>query len=339
MADNNAAYYYHFDGLGSVVALSDSDGDSCQSYEYSAYGQVAASDPNFLANPYMFTGRRFDIETGLYYYRARYYNPHIGRFMQTDPIGYGDGINWYAYCGNNPVGRTDPSGLYYTFLNLTHEKVKKNKRNQPLLTFAWVEGDSVDVLWFGINVDAWYADAPELFAEEAKERDWVKEKQTGYELSLNWTPLEVNKDKYTQDWFFWRLQAMRFLNPSMAGTIGTLEQYMADPDNPRTVIIHENHTNRPEYGGGPNGYNTVNIPNTVRIDWHPLYERRANIPSLVCLAHEFSHALDYVHDGIMYPEPRSQDLAIGVENTMRGAYRLKVPGYAWLLPRRVPRRF
>jgi len=105
-ADNNKAYYYHFDGLGSVVALSNSNGDSCQSYEYSAYGQVAASDPNFLANPYMFTGRRFDIETGLYYYRARYYNPHIGRFMQTDPIGYG-----YGYCGNNPLAFVDPSGL------------------------------------------------------------------------------------------------------------------------------------------------------------------------------------------------------------------------------------
>jgi len=59
----------------------------------------------------MFTGRRFDIETGLYYYRARYYNPHIGRFMQTDPVGYDEGINWYAYCGNNPIGRADPSGL------------------------------------------------------------------------------------------------------------------------------------------------------------------------------------------------------------------------------------
>jgi len=53
-ADNNKAYYYHFDGLGSVVALSNSNGDSCQSYEYSVYGQVAASDPNH-PNPYMFT--------------------------------------------------------------------------------------------------------------------------------------------------------------------------------------------------------------------------------------------------------------------------------------------
>jgi len=114
-ADNNKAYYYHFDGLGSVVALSNSNGDSCQSYEYSVYGQVAASDPNH-PNPYMFTGRRFDIETGLYYYRARYYNPHIGRFMQTDPVGYSAGMNWYAYCRNNPLSLVDPSGLEPEFV-------------------------------------------------------------------------------------------------------------------------------------------------------------------------------------------------------------------------------
>jgi len=65
---------------------------------------------DLIGNPYMFTGRRFDLETGLYYYRARYYDPDTGRFLQTDPIGYGDGINWYNYCGNNPLNFTDPSG-------------------------------------------------------------------------------------------------------------------------------------------------------------------------------------------------------------------------------------
>jgi RHS repeat-associated protein len=102
------AYYYHFDGLGSVVALSDADGETVQTYEYSVYGEPAASDPNH-PNPYLFTARRFDPETGLYHYRARAYNPYIGRFLQTDPAG--QGMNAYTYCANSPVGRVDPSGL------------------------------------------------------------------------------------------------------------------------------------------------------------------------------------------------------------------------------------
>jgi len=110
VADSNTVSYYHFDGLRSVVALSNSSGTTIQTYEYTVYGEVAAEDPNH-PNPYLFTGRRFDRETGLYYYRARYYNPYIGRFLQTDPVGYSAGINLYSYCGNNPLGRVDPLGL------------------------------------------------------------------------------------------------------------------------------------------------------------------------------------------------------------------------------------
>jgi len=110
VADSNAVYYYHYDALGSVVALSDSAGDTVQTYEYSVYGQVAVEDINH-PNPYMFTGRRFDIEIGLYYNRARYYNPYTGRFLQTDPIGYQAGMNLYKYCGHNSLNYTDPSGL------------------------------------------------------------------------------------------------------------------------------------------------------------------------------------------------------------------------------------
>jgi len=86
-------------------------------YIYSIYADYIPDaqdeDPELIGNPYMFTGRRFDLETGLYYYRARYYDPNTGRFLQTDPIGYADGINWYNYCGNNPLNCIDPGGLWY----------------------------------------------------------------------------------------------------------------------------------------------------------------------------------------------------------------------------------
>ena len=111
-------YYYHFDGLGSVVALSDVNNVIVERYSYDVFGAPTIYDVNnsqisqsVIGNPYMFTARSIDHETGLYYYRARMYNSVIGRFLQTDPIGYEDGINVYAYCGNNPVNFADPMGL------------------------------------------------------------------------------------------------------------------------------------------------------------------------------------------------------------------------------------
>ena len=109
VADASATYYYHFDALGSVLALSNASGDTVQTYEYSVYGEVAVEDANHT-NPYMFAGVRYDIEIGLYYNRARYYNPYTGRFLQTDPWDYYDSLNLYWYCWNNPLNFLDPSG-------------------------------------------------------------------------------------------------------------------------------------------------------------------------------------------------------------------------------------
>jgi RHS repeat-associated protein len=103
-------YYYHCDGLGSVVGLTNSSGNTVEVYEYDVYGRLGATDASH-PNRFMFTGREYDKETGLYYYRARYYNPQIGRFLQTDPVGYEAGINWYRYCVNNPLNCVDPQGL------------------------------------------------------------------------------------------------------------------------------------------------------------------------------------------------------------------------------------
>lgn len=61
----------------------------------------------------MYTGREYDQEMGLYYYRARYYDPREGRFIQKDPISYNGGINVYAYVQNNPINFKDPTGLAF----------------------------------------------------------------------------------------------------------------------------------------------------------------------------------------------------------------------------------
>jgi RHS repeat-associated protein len=80
-------YYYHYDGLGSVSDITDADGTTVESFNYDVYGQP--SQVSSIGNHYYFTGRRYDDETGLYYYRARYYSPSIGRFLQRDPITWG----------------------------------------------------------------------------------------------------------------------------------------------------------------------------------------------------------------------------------------------------------
>lgn len=102
-------YYYHFDGLGSVAALSDSDGDIVERYSYDVFGEPNRTSS--VGNPYFFTGRQYDDETGLYYYRARYYKPSMGRFLQTDPLRYFAGLNLYTYVSNNPINWIDPYGL------------------------------------------------------------------------------------------------------------------------------------------------------------------------------------------------------------------------------------
>ncbi|MFM6472750.1 MAG: RHS repeat-associated core domain-containing protein, partial [Dolichospermum sp.] len=81
-------------------------------FVYDSFGQVISESNPAIDTRYLFTGREFDQETGLYYYRARYYNATNGRFISLDPIGFDSGDeNFYRYVANNSVNLFDSLGL------------------------------------------------------------------------------------------------------------------------------------------------------------------------------------------------------------------------------------
>ena len=140
---NSATYVYRKDGQGNICALIDSNGNVVVQYKYDAWGnhavlylnkvndkeqyseaEDAAFDENYAKNktlaelnPFRYRGYYYDEETGLYYLKSRYYDPEVGRFITIDDISYLDpetinGLNLYAYCGNNPVMNVDPNGTF-----------------------------------------------------------------------------------------------------------------------------------------------------------------------------------------------------------------------------------
>ncbi|MCX6580463.1 MAG: hypothetical protein NT166_09790 [Candidatus Aminicenantes bacterium] len=127
----SAPYYFHTDAIGSTTAVTDADGNVVESVDYDIYGMPTFKSPDgtvlsksSIGNNILFQGREYDNETNLYYYRARYYDPIMGRFLQTDPIGYQDSMNLYQAFNMNGVNFVDPMGKLYLRLNLIDNPVK-----------------------------------------------------------------------------------------------------------------------------------------------------------------------------------------------------------------------
>jgi RHS repeat-associated protein len=108
--DSAGSRYFLNGGLGSTEALTDASGSILTQYTYDPFGNTTVTGAA-STNPFQYTGREND-GTGLYYYRARYYSPHLQRFISEDPLGFGaDSVNFYDYVGNSPSNFTDPFGL------------------------------------------------------------------------------------------------------------------------------------------------------------------------------------------------------------------------------------
>ena len=99
--------WLHADRLGSIVAATDGAGGNPAINSYDEYGIPGPAN----SGRFQYTGQAWLPELGMYYYKARIYSPTLGRFLQTDRIGYQGGLNLYAYVDDDPINKTDPDGL------------------------------------------------------------------------------------------------------------------------------------------------------------------------------------------------------------------------------------
>jgi RHS repeat-associated protein len=110
---NGSYYYYVYNGHGDVIQVLDESGNTVNTYQYDEWGNILSQNEQ-IANPIRYAGEYYDEESGLYYLRARYYDPLLGRFISKDSVE-GDitnplSLNRYAYCAGNPIIYIDPTG-------------------------------------------------------------------------------------------------------------------------------------------------------------------------------------------------------------------------------------
>jgi len=163
MIRGGQTYYYHPNAHYNIELLTDGTGTPVERYTYDAYGEPVVTDGSYnpispnawgtphsaIGNFYLFTGRELDEESGLYFYRARYYDSLKGRFLQRDPICDAYQLNLYEYAGDNPIGHLDPSGLWWHWEahKGSDDDLAVKSMDIPGLSTGYWTGDSKLISW------------------------------------------------------------------------------------------------------------------------------------------------------------------------------------------------
>jgi RHS repeat-associated protein len=138
-------YYFYRNAIGSITAITDANGNIVERVYYDIYGMPTFTDAagnvipkSSIGNNILFQGREYDYELNLYYFRARYYDPIMGRFLSTDPMGYADSMNLYQAFNMNPLNFTDPSGTIIKKEDL-YELKRINESQGPDAAKKWID--------------------------------------------------------------------------------------------------------------------------------------------------------------------------------------------------------
>jgi RHS repeat-associated protein len=144
---NAGTYFYSYDGNGNVVALVNAaTGAIAANYEYGPFGElIRATGPMAKVNPFLFSTKFYDWESGMHYYGYRYYNPSTGRWLSRDPIEENGGMNLYGFSGNDAIDFLDVHGMEW--------KINRNSLNARAIAWASSASDTFDDLAKMIGLD------------------------------------------------------------------------------------------------------------------------------------------------------------------------------------------
>ncbi|MCI8485337.1 MAG: hypothetical protein HFH41_13515, partial [Lachnospiraceae bacterium] len=200
------------------------DGEKIKEYEYlTAFGEELNPD-EADQNAYRYCQENYDVETGLYYLRARYYDPELGRFLTEDPAQ--DGLNWFVYCGNNPVMFVDPWGLNI-HVSGTDEQMEKFLKYTQLDTDDWIKYEGNYVI-----IEYEYSNGPKIHGTNMIRRLIKDENHTVY-ITFN------DEGKFETSYRYTAGACTPGVGSSVDITIDLNNLPMVDVDNGRGGVLRE----------------------------------------------------------------------------------------------------